>query len=375
MWKLDTHKNSIKQTKINSNTFTWTCLLDCCIILFNPQWEQRHLGKFPPDLSSCLPTYTTITAGKIFATQVSKPAKFAILYVCLSTNKDHNFPQNFKISLQIQTFLGKELFKFPTISHWHNSIVKIDITRMKYCLILRKDIHCHFWLKSGKEWALITFFKFWLFRFFHWWCHCKKNEQKYITKFHIKFLWSLWWSRDIKFAHWLILAQYTGRQPFSCDHHLVGIVVLCIGHYALDYARRNTSHTSAVRRQHGNHSKHKLSPRLVGTLTSHWWPTLGSCYQEYYNSNANRQGFFSKFLMGGDSKFLVPVGPRTKSDGGDLRKKSDWSRNEIQLFKVLLSLQATLYIATKIVALATKNCNMRPYFHMHSPFATKKISK
>ena len=31
-----------------------------------------------------------------------------------------------------------------------------------------------------------------------------------------------------------------------------------------------------------------------------------------------------------------------------------------------------LYIATKIVALATKNCNMRPYFHMHSPFATKK---
>ena len=36
---------------------------------------------------------------------------------------------------------------------------------------------------------------------------------------------------------------------------------------------------------------------------------------------------------------------------------------------------STLYIATKIVALATKNCNMRPYFHMHSPFATKKISK
>ena len=35
----------------------------------------------------------------------------------------------------------------------------------------------------------------------------------------------------------------------------------------------------------------------------------------------------------------------------------------------------TLYIATKIVALATKNCNMRPYFHMLSPFATKEISK
>ena len=30
------------------------------------------------------------------------------------------------------------------------------------------------------------------------------------------------------------------------------------------------------------------------------------------------QGFFSKFLMGGDSKFSVPDG--TKSDGGDLRK-------------------------------------------------------
>ena len=42
------------------------------------------------------------------------------------------------------------------------------------------------------------------------------------------------------------------------------------------------------------------------------------------------QGFFSKFLMGGDSKFSVPVGPRwgrSRMGGGDLRKKSDWSQN------------------------------------------------
>ena len=40
------------------------------------------------------------------------------------------------------------------------------------------------------------------------------------------------------------------------------------------------------------------------------------------------QGFFSKFLMGGNSKFSVPVGPqRGRSQmGGYLRKKSDWSQ-------------------------------------------------
>ena len=36
------------------------------------------------------------------------------------------------------------------------------------------------------------------------------------------------------------------------------------------------------------------------------------------------QGFFSKFLMGGDSKFSVPVGPRRGQSqmGGGLAKKN-----------------------------------------------------
>ena len=37
--------------------------------------------------------------------------------------------------------------------------------------------------------------------------------------------------------------------------------------------------------------------------------------------------FFSKFLMGGDSKFSVPDGDEVGWGGGDLRKKSDWSQN------------------------------------------------
>ena len=51
----------------------------------------------------------------------------------------------------------------------------------------------------------------------------------------------------------------------------------------------------------------------------------GSCKLTILKLLLVKQGFFSKFLMGGDSKFSVPVGPRRGRSrmGGDLRKKSD----------------------------------------------------
>ena len=41
-----------------------------------------------------------------------------------------------------------------------------------------------------------------------------------------------------------------------------------------------------------------------------------------------QQVFFSKFLMGGPQKLLVPVGPRWGRSrmGGELPKKSDWNQ-------------------------------------------------
>ena len=42
------------------------------------------------------------------------------------------------------------------------------------------------------------------------------------------------------------------------------------------------------------------------------------------------QGFFSKFLMGGDSKFLVPVGPRREQSqmgGGTCEKNPTEAKN------------------------------------------------
>ena len=82
------------------------------------------------------------------------------------------------------------------------------------------------------------------------------------------------------------------------------------------------------------------------------------------NKYMSISGFFSKFLMGRTQKNFCscrsPAG--TKSDGGGLVKKSDWSRNcppnaklghilllfryfkhEIQLFKVLLSLKVVKF--------------------------------
>ena len=76
--------------------------------------------------------------------------------------------------------------------------------------------------------------------------------------------------------------------------------------------------------------------------------------------NLEAQGFFSKFLMGGLKIFGPRQGPTaTKSAGGELAKKSNWSQNcplnaklghffaifkhEIQLFQVLLSLKVVKF--------------------------------
>ena len=48
-------------------------------------------------------------------------------------------------------------------------------------------------------------------------------------------------------------------------------------------------------------------------------------YQDQIWNGKYVQGFFSKFLMGGDSKFSVPVGPRrgrSQMGGGGLAKKN-----------------------------------------------------
>ena len=47
----------------------------------------------------------------------------------------HNFPANSKISLQIPTFLGKELPKFPTFSH---CVYSIDTT-LPFCYLLHLE--------------------------------------------------------------------------------------------------------------------------------------------------------------------------------------------------------------------------------------------
>ena len=91
-------------------------------------------------------------------------------------------------------------------------------------------------------------------------------------------------------------------------------------------------------------------------LSQKWYAELAIFFNFFFYLKGHwTQVFFSKFLMGGDSKFSVPVGPRrgrSRMGGGTCDKNLTeaktahlmqnkaifcYSEHEIQLFKVLLS--------------------------------------
>ena len=72
---------------------------------------------------------------------------------------------------------------------------------------------------------------------------------------------------------------------------------------------------------------------VQGSFVKHCYMNCGDSkmcgHQKLYIYNVEK-GFFSKFLVGGDSIFFVPFGPRrgrSQMGGGDLPKIIRWSQN------------------------------------------------
>ena len=92
-----------------------------------------------------------------------------------------------------------------------------------------------------------------------------------------------------------------------------------------------------------------LSKMMTYTYTN--WPNLLSSLfllsdiwsQNYWSDTTMIRVFSLNFWWGGDSKFLVPVGPRrgrSQMGGGNLQKKSDWSQKcPLRPFFAILSMK------------------------------------